>query len=196
MARPPAPYSSCWKSFSIGKDKLAATALGPASTKDSNIFISAPAVSRLSTSAPPVAPIVASSPAPALAITAPSSDNKLFKQFMKAYLEAQVPAQIAFEIDPESWKQSFKARFPDLYYSNLHIDYYQFCEQCKDHFEISGVKKPNKILYSALFLRVLVTQRWLQHKRRRNRAVLMTWSEFKEFLRKNLGNSRAFVDSV
>ena len=76
------------------------------------------------------------------------------------------------------------------------MDYYRFCQQCKDHFETAGAKWPNKILFAALFLHELVTQQWLQHKRRCDGAVPMTWVEFKDFLQKNLGDSRAFVDSI
>ena len=67
-------------------------------------------------------------PTTALAIAlaaAPSLDNKLFKQFMKAYLEVQVPDQT--EVDTKPCKQFFKARFPDFYYGNLYMDCYQFC---------------------------------------------------------------------
>ena len=76
------------------------------------------------------------------------------------------------------------------------MDCYQFCQQCENHLETAGAKGPNRISFAALFLRWLVTQQWLQHKQRCVGAVLMTWLEFKEFLWKNLGDSRAFVDSV
>ena len=146
---------------------------------------------------PTLTPVVSRAPNPALTTApavAPSLDNKLFKQFMKAYLEAQVPGQT--EIDPEPCKQPLKARFPDLYYGNSHMDCYRFCQQCEDHFETAGAKGPNRIPFAASFLRGSVTQRWLQHKRRRDGAVPMTWVEFKDFLWKNLGDSRAFVDSI
>ena len=70
-------------------------------------------------------------PTPAVAIApaiAPPLDNKLFKQFMKDYLKAQMQGRIAPEVDLESSKQLFKARVPDFYYNNLHMDYYQFCQ--------------------------------------------------------------------
>ena len=101
---------------------------------------------------------------------------------MKAYLEAQVPAQIAPEIDLEPFKQPLKARIPDFYYGNLHIDCYQFYQQCKDHFEIAGAKRPNRILFAAPFLCELIIQQWFQYKRRCNGAVPMTWPKFKKFL--------------
>ena len=125
MARPFARCNPCRNLSSTGKDELAGAALGPAPTKGSNTSTPAPAVSRVPILAPPNASIAASSPALALAATAPSSDNKRFKQFIKAYLEAQVPGQT--EVDPEPCKQTFKTWFPDLYYSNLHMDCYRFC---------------------------------------------------------------------
>ena len=105
------------------------------------------------------------------------SHNELFKQFMKAYLENQVTGQTEIDIEPR--KQLFKARFPNLYYGNLHMDCYQFCQQCKDHFETAGAKRPNRILFAALFLRVLGI---FQYKRGHDGAVPMIWVESKNFL--------------
>ena len=179
MARPRACRSPCQNLHPAGEDELA----GAASTEGSGTPTPALVMSRASTPAPTTAPAVA-----------PSSDNELFKQFMKAYLEAQVPGRT--EVDPKPRKLPLKARFPDLYYGNLHMDCYQFCQQSEDYFKTAGAKRPNRILFAALFLRGSVTQRWLQHKRRCDGAVLMTWPEFKKFFQKNLGNSRAFINSV
>ena len=140
MAGPRACRSLCWNPPCTGEDKLA----GATPTEGSGTPTPTPVVSRAPTPAP------ATAPAAAL-----SSDNKLFKQFMKAYLKAQVPGRT--EVDSEPCKQSLKARFPDLYYSNSHMDCHQFCQQCKDYFETAGAKGPNKILFAALFLRRLVT---------------------------------------
>ena len=94
----------------------------------------------------------APTPAPAIVFAAvPSSNNKLFKQFIKVYLEAQVLDQT--EVDPESCKQLLKALFSDFYHGNLQINYYQFCQQYEDHFEIVSAKGPNRISFAALFLR-------------------------------------------
>ena len=76
------------------------------------------------------------------------------------------------------------------------MDYYRFCQQCEDHFKTAVAKKPNKIPFAALFLRGSLMQQWIQYKERRNGTVPMTWLEFKEFLQKNLGKSRAFVKRV
>ena len=96
----------------------------------------------------------------------------------------------------ELQEQPFKAWFLDLYYGNLHMDCYRFCPQYKDYFETARVKRPNRILFAALFLRGLITQQWFQHKRRHNGATLMTWQEFKDFLQKNFEDSRTFIDGI
>ena len=107
MAGPRARRSHRRNLPSAGKDELA----GAVPTEGSGIPTPTPVVSRAPTPAPATAPAVA-----------PSLDNKLFKQFMKGYLEVQVPSQT--EIDPEPREQPLKARFPDLYYGNLHMDCY------------------------------------------------------------------------
>ena len=142
MAKPCARRSPCWNPRPAGEDELAGAALTKGNGTPTPTFV----VSRAPTSALATAPTVV-----------PSLDNELFKQFMKAYLEAQVPARIAPEIDKEPRKQLFKAWFPNLYYDNLHMDCYQFCQQCKDYFETAGAKRPNRILFAALFLRGSVT---------------------------------------
>ena len=141
MARPSACRSPYRNPLPTGKDELASAA----PTRGSDTPTSTPVVSCTSTSAPVTAPAIA-----------PSLDNELFKQFMKAYLKAQVPGQI--EVDSESRKQLLKAWFSDLYYGNLHMDCYWFCQQYEDHFKTAKAKGPNKILFAALFLHGSVTQ--------------------------------------
>ena len=179
MAGPCAYRSPCGNLFPTTKDKLTRAAL----TEGSGTVTPTPVVFRALTSALAIAPVIA-----------PSLNNKLFKQFIKTYLETQVPKQT--KVDPKPRKQPFKAQFPNLYYGSLDMDYYQFCQQCKDHFKTAGAKGPNKILFKALFLHALVTQQWLKYKRRCDGAVAMTWVKFKDFFWKNLGNFEAFVDSI
>ena len=67
---------------------------------------------------------------------------------MKAYLESnQGPSQ-----PPTKRKQSFKAKVPDVYYGKLHIDYYYFCQQCKDYFKTSQAIGTNQTPFAAFFL--------------------------------------------
>ena len=108
------PYTCCsshQNPLPAGKNELAGVVL----TESSGTSISTLIVSHAPTPAPTTAP----------AIT-PFLDNKLFKQFMKAYLEAQVTGQIKVGLEP--CKQPLKAQFPDLYYDNLHMDCYWFCQ--------------------------------------------------------------------
>ena len=100
------------------------------------------------------------------------------------------------EVDPKPCEQPLKAKFPDLYYGNLDMDCYRFCQQCEDYLTTAVAKGPNRIPVAASFLHGSVTQQLLQHKRRRDGAVPMTWVHFKDFFRKNLKDSRAFVDSI
>ena len=93
-------------------------------------------------------------------------------------------------------EQPLKARFPDFYYGNSHMDCYRFCQQCEDHFETAGARGPNRIPFAASFLRGTVVQQLQQYKQRSQGLVLMTWLEFKSFLRKNLGDSRAFINNL
>ena len=90
-------------------------------------------------------------PTPTPAIV-PNPDNELFKQFMKAYLEAQTPALTAAEMDAEPRERPLKARLPDLYYGDSHIECYWFCQQCKDHFNIARAKGLNQIPFAPSFL--------------------------------------------
>ena len=146
MAGPCACRSPHWNPLSAGKDKLAGAAQR-APINGSKISTHTPAISFVPNTTVAIAPIASL-----------SSDNELFKQFIKAYLEPQVLGQIVPEIDSKPCKQSFKTRFPDLYYDNLHIDYYQFYQQCKNYFGTVGTKRLNKILFAASFLHELVSQ--------------------------------------
>ena len=130
-------------------------------------------------------------PAPTSALVA---TNELFKKFMKAYLEInQGPRQPTAEP-----RQTFKAKVPEVSYDKSHMDYYQFCQQCEDHFKIAGATGFNWTLFTASFLCGNISVHWAQFKRR-NRGeelILITWTEFKAFLRKNLRESKSFVDSI
>ena len=125
---------------------------------------------------------------------APLSFNELFKQFMRAYLKSnQGPRQ-----PPAERERSLKAKVPEVYYGKSHMDCYHFCQQCKDHFETAGATGNNRTPFAASFLRGNISVRWTQYKRRHRGEELtpITWTEFKAFLRKNLGESKSFVDSI
>ncbi len=91
----------------------------------------------------------------------------------------------------------FKARTPDVYRGRLHMECYNFCQQCEDHFATCEATGLNQILFAVSFLWDRINFRWQQHKRKleAESSVPISWDEFKAFLRKALGDSRAFVDS-
>ena len=130
-------------------------------------------------------------PAPALA---PAPTDKMFKIFMKAYLESnQRPRP-----PPAEREQSLKVKVLEMYYGKLHMNCYHFCQQCDDHFETAGATGTNQTLFAAFFLCENISMRWKQYKRRHQGKELIpiSWTESKTFLRKNLGESKSFVDSI
>ncbi len=78
------------------------------------------------------------------------------------------------------------------------MECYYFCQQFEDHFDIAAAKGHKRVLFAAFFPKDRILYRWQQHKAsiKYSRAVLLSWEEFKAFLRKNLGESNAFVRSV
>ena len=111
---------------------------------------------------------------------------------MKAYLETnQGPRQ------PEC-EQNLKAKVPEVYYGKFYMDYHHFYQQCEDYFETVGVTGFNRTPFAASFLRGNINVRWAQfkHRNRGEELTPITWTEFKAFLRKNLGESKSFVDSI
>ena len=192
MARPCAWRNFCQNPPPAGKDELAEAARG-APTNDSGTLSHIPAVLHVSTPAP--APPLA--PGKLVAKYTNTNLQRATKLALKLFVQGQQQAQsliAPWALEPR--ERPLKARFPDLYYGNLHMDCYRFCQQCKDYFETAKAKRPNRIPFAALFLRRLVIQRWLQYKRRHNGTVPITWPEFKDLLRKNLGDSRAFIDGI
>ena len=137
------------------------------------------------------APTLAPAPTPG---SAPASTDELFKQFMQAYLKAltQPPAQS----HAKPREQPLEARPPDLYYGKSYMEYFHFCRQCEDNFDTAGATGANRTPFAASFLRGHISFRWYQHKRRAEGVAPLSWVEFKAFLRKNLSNSRAFVDNT
>ena len=152
-----------------------------------------PALSCNSTPGPNqvLALIPAPTPAPA---PSPAPTNELFKKFIKAYLESnQRPRK-----PPEERKRTFKAKIPEVYYSKLYMDCYHFCQQCKDHFETTGATGFNRTPLATIFICGNINVRWTQFKRRNRGEELtpITWTKFKAFLQKNLGESKSFVNSL
>ena len=112
---------------------------------------------------------------------------------MKVFMET-TQAQVQALAEPR--EHLLKARTPEIYSEKSHMGCYHFCQQCEDYFETSGAIGMNCTPFAATFLRAAISLRWAQHKRRHERATPITWSEFKAFLRKDLGSSQAFIDSI
>ncbi len=138
-------------------------------------------------------------PTPAPASVAPPND--LFQEFMQTFMEkTQAPAAPAApDIEArDDTDKLLKPRNPDLYYNNLHMECYYFCQQYEDYFEVAGLLGHKRIPFAAGFLKDHILNRWQQQKTciQRNRLAPMTWDKFKAFLRKSLGESNTFVGHV
>ena len=117
---------------------------------------------------------------------------------MQAYMEdRRQPAPAAAPVEPREdvSDRPLNARNSDLYNGNLHIECYYVCQQCEDHFETAGAKGHKPISFAATFLKDRIFNCWQQHKAQIEciRADPLSWEKFKAFLRKNLGESDAFV---
>lgn len=90
-----------------------------------------------------------------------------------------------------------KARNPDLYYGNLHIECYYSCQQCEE-IELAGAKGHKRVPFAATFLKDRILVRWQHHKNRleRDRAALISGEEFEAFLRKSPRESTSFVNNI
>ncbi len=53
-----------------------------------------------------------------------------------------------------------KAKNPDVYYGRSHMECYNFCQQCEDHFATCGATGPNRIPFATSFLRDQINFRW------------------------------------
>ena len=136
-----------------------------------------------SNEAPTKAPTPPKAPIPPLVLL---STEDFFTKFMKVFMKiTQVQAQALAE--PQ--EQLLKARSLEIYSRKSHMDSYYFCQQYENHFETSSATGMNRTPFVVLFLRSIISLKWAQHKRRHQSATPITWSEFKIFLRKDLGNS-------
>ena len=149
------------------------------------------------TPGPDLVPTLVPTPVPAPVPTpapAPATTDDLFKQFMKAYLELNQ----GLRQPPAEREQLLKAKVPELYYGKLHMDCYHFCQQCKDYFETAKAIGANQALFAAFSFCGNISVHWTQYKRRQRdeELTLITWIEFKDFLQKNLEESKSFIDSI
>ncbi len=111
--------------------------------------------------------VPALSPAPTPAPVAPPND--FFQEFIRTCIERVQDQTLAALAAPDTegrddTNRPLKPRNPDLYYGNLHMEYYYFCQQCEDHFEVAGSLGHKRIPFAARFLKDHILNRWQQHK--------------------------------
>lgn len=79
-----------------------------------------------------------------------------FQFFMKTIIK-MAKNQVSLVVSAIARKKTFnkllKTRNLDLYYGNLPIEYYYFCQQCKDYFETTEVKSHRRVAFIASFLK-------------------------------------------
>lgn len=80
----------------------------------------------------------------------PNYSKDEFQRILKAVLEARTPA-IAASLLKDPRERPLKARLPDVYRGKIHLEYYNFCQQCKNHFATAGAKALNRIFFVTLF---------------------------------------------
>ena len=147
MARPLACHSLCRNPSPTGKDEPAS----PTPTESSDTYTPAFAVSCAPTHTAPAALLPVLIPA-AVNSTVRYSEADL-QRIVKTVLETKPPAfasqPLVFLDGPR--KKLLKARFPEQYCGKTHIEYYNFIQQCKDHFATAGAKGPNRVPFAATF---------------------------------------------
>ena len=86
--------------------------------------------------------------------------KKDLQKIFKTVFKAQAPSS------DDPCEKSLKARSLDVYRDKFHMECYNFCQQCKDHFATAGVKGPNRIFFATSFLRDCINFCWQQYKRK------------------------------
>ena len=145
MAQSSTCYSSCQNSYD-GKDKLT----GRISTKGNKPWTLASAAIHAPT--PTAASIVALLAASGFADSSMvrySEDEP--QQIFRAVLDFRPLAPfptLGVTTAPHSKKpreRLLKAWFPDIYWGKTHLEYYNFFQQCKDHFATAGAMGSSRV---------------------------------------------------
>lgn len=88
-------------------------------------------------------------PTPTLGLASGIPQVKLFNEFMRTFInKVQVPAKALDNSD-----RLLEFRNPELYYSHLHMEYYYFCQQFEDHFEVAGSLGHKRVSFATGFLK-------------------------------------------
>ncbi len=59
--------------------------------------------------------------------------------------------QTFFRASKGGSEDKLKAKTPDVYRGKSHMECYNFCQQCEDHFAICGATRPNRIPFATSF---------------------------------------------
>ena len=159
-----------------GKDKLA----GAAPTKSNNIS----GVSYALT------PAIALSVFFILSSMAQYLEDDLQRIF-KTVLDSRTPA-FPLALAPQQYKnpceRSLKAQFPEIYWSKIHLECYNFFQQSGNHFAIAGAKSQNRMLFAATFLKNTALFCWQQYQQKveDETDIFITWEKFKAFFCQSL----------
>lgn len=101
-------------------------------------------------------------PSPKLMIALSIFSKELFKLFILIYMnivkkQTQVQAlSLTILVLIEPHKQFLKSWFLDLYFEKSHFDFYWFCQQYKDCFDINGVNRDNYTIFATGFLTIIL----------------------------------------
>ena len=78
------------------------------------------------------------------------------------------------------------------------MDYYYFCQQCKDYFETARVKVHKCMPFIAPFFCGKINFCWQQQKLgvEQERANFITQEQFEVFVKKSLEDSTLFMDNI
>ena len=87
------------------------------------------------------------------------SNNNLFQEFMETYIK-KIQNQASFGKAKNKFDKLLKFRNPNFYYGHLHIKYYYFCQQYKDHFEFARSQGHKCVPFAAGFLKDCILNKW------------------------------------
>ena len=120
---------------------------------------------------------------------------KYTKENLQRIFRTVVKAQALPSDGPR--EKPLKARSPDVYRGKSHMECYNFCQQCEDHFATAGAKGSNRIPFAASFLCDRINFRWQQYKWKYEgeSTIPIMWEKFKTFLCQSVEDSRVFIDS-
>lgn len=99
-------------------------------------------------------------PKPNLALGSAPTDMLLGK-FIQTYIEWAQDYLIGARNDSD---KSLKSVNSNLYYDDLYIECYYFCQQCKDHFRIAESLDYKYVPFAIGFLKDCILNQWQEYK--------------------------------